>query len=99
MTTSFGTASLWRWSCSIWSRLNSPSSTWSMLMSNGAKQKIRPFPWKCRNCRQVAVSPAIVSYPARLEHDGRVYEFTVDGLKAPQCQNCHEIFPDAEANR
>jgi putative zinc finger/helix-turn-helix YgiT family protein len=67
-----------------------------MLMSNA---KTKPFPWKCRKCGQAAVRPAVVSYPAKMEHDGRVYEFTVRGLRAPRCENCREVFPDAQANR
>jgi putative zinc finger/helix-turn-helix YgiT family protein len=63
------------------------------------RARVKPFPWKCRNCGKIAVRSAIVSYAVELEYDGRTYKFTVDGLKSPQCQECQEIFPDAEANR
>jgi putative zinc finger/helix-turn-helix YgiT family protein len=61
--------------------------------------KVRPFPWKCQNCGKMAVHSAVVKYPTEIEYDGRVYSFTVDGLKTPQCRECHEVFPDAEANQ
>ena len=59
----------------------------------------KPFPWKCRECGKIAVRADIVSYPAMVEHDGRLYEFIVNGLKAPKCFECGEVYPDAEANR
>jgi putative zinc finger/helix-turn-helix YgiT family protein len=61
--------------------------------------KIKPFPWKCRNCGKMAVRRARVSYPVDVEYDGRKYKILVKGLKSPQCQKCHRIFPDAKANR
>jgi putative zinc finger/helix-turn-helix YgiT family protein len=61
-------------------------------------EKARPFPWKCRKCGKDEVRPAIVDYPVEIEHDGRLYTFTVNGLKSPQCQSCQEIYPDSEAN-
>src|SRR5260370_41100292 len=61
--------------------------------------KIKPFPWKCQNCGKTAVRPATVCYPVEVEYDGRRYKIMGKGLKAPQCQKCRQIFPDAKANR
>jgi len=61
--------------------------------------KTKPFPWKCQNCGQRAVHDDVVSYPVSVEYDNRTYNLTVPGLKAPRCQKCGEVFPDAEANR
>ncbi len=69
-------------------------------MNRPAKNvKTKPFPWKCRHCGQNAVTVGVVSYPVKVEYDGRVYEFQVDGLKTPRCENCGQVFPDAEANQ
>ena len=58
----------------------------------------KPFPWKCQNCGRIAVRREIVTYPVDIEYDGRVYSITIKGLNAPQCRECHGVFPDAEAN-
>ncbi len=60
--------------------------------------KTKPFPWKCQDCFKKAVYPAVVDYPIAIEYDGRTYNIIVKGLKAPQCKECHGIFPDSEAN-
>jgi putative zinc finger/helix-turn-helix YgiT family protein len=63
------------------------------------KAKTKPFPWKCQNCGKRAVYDEVISYPATIEHDYRTYNFTVNGLRVPQCRECGAVFPDAEANR
>jgi putative zinc finger/helix-turn-helix YgiT family protein len=69
------------------------------MNSNNQASPVRPFPWKCPNCGKKAVRLEIVSYPVEVHHDGRLHQFTVDGLKTPKCQECGEVFPDAEADR
>lgn len=55
----------------------------------------RPYPWKCRSCGEKALGPAVVDYPATMEHDGRPYSFVVPGLHLLECVACHErVLPD-----
>ncbi len=56
----------------------------------------RPYPWKCRNCRERRVVPVTADYSADMEHDGRVYPVTVKDLEILQCENCNaRTLPDA----
>lgn len=60
----------------------------------------RPFPWKCRECRERAVSPATVDYVTELEHDGRLYPVTVNDLTVLRCEKCGSMqLPDASHER
>ncbi|HEV7222837.1 MAG TPA: type II TA system antitoxin MqsA family protein [Pirellulales bacterium] len=59
----------------------------------------KPFPWKCGNCGERSVAPALVGYSAEMEHDGRIYLVSVPALRAPRCANCGEIVLDDAANR
>lgn len=61
--------------------------------------KTAPYPWKCGQCRQRAVEPAVVSYTVEAEHDGRSYTVAIPDLKTPRCQNCGELVLDSAANR
>ena len=55
----------------------------------------RPFPWKCRSCGQKTLAPLQVNYPAKMEHDGKEYSFTVPDLELLECSECHErVLPD-----
>src|SRR5206468_3107983 len=61
---------------------------------------VRPYPWKCRVCRERAVNPVVVDYTAELEHDGRVYPVTVNGLEILRCEKCGaQQLPDAAQGR
>src|ERR1022692_1383057 len=68
-------------------------------MNKNSTARTKPFPWKCRECGQIAVYSNIVSHTVEIEHDARVYKTVVKGLVTPQCRNCGAIFPDADANR
>jgi putative zinc finger/helix-turn-helix YgiT family protein len=61
---------------------------------------MKPFPWKCGECRQRAVTPVTLpSYSAELEHDGRKYQVAVTDLRVAQCEKCGTIMLDDAANR
>jgi putative zinc finger/helix-turn-helix YgiT family protein len=60
---------------------------------------LKPFPWKCGNCRERAINPAVLQeYSADLEHDGRRYRVTVSDLRVARCDNCGTIMLDDSAN-
>jgi len=55
----------------------------------------RPYPWKCRTCREGSVNPATVDYTAEMEHDGRSYAITIPRLDILECGTCHaRMLPD-----
>jgi putative zinc finger/helix-turn-helix YgiT family protein len=58
---------------------------------------MKAFPHKCSNCRKQSVSPVIEDYSAALEHDGRSYSITVQGLSVLVCSECGERMLDREA--
>jgi len=49
---------------------------------------MRPFPWKWRVCNEQALKPIEVDYSAEMEHDGRLYTFTVPNLEILECEAC-----------
>ena len=56
----------------------------------------RPYPWKCRECGKQTLKPVVVDYSTEMEHDGRLYTFTVPNLEILECEDCHNrILPDA----
>lgn len=59
----------------------------------------KPFPWKCGNCGRRSVKPAMTPYSVDMEHDGRTYSVSIDGLEAPRCEECGEVVLDDHANR
>lgn len=68
-------------------------------MNNENNQpKIRPFPWKCGNCRQREVYPIEEEYTIEIVHDGRSYTVTLPSLRRFRCRNCGEVDLDDEAN-
>jgi putative zinc finger/helix-turn-helix YgiT family protein len=61
---------------------------------------MKPFPWKCGECRERAVHPATLdAYTAELAHDGRTYRVTVSQLSVARCERCGAIILDDAANR
>ncbi|HYV39424.1 MAG TPA: type II TA system antitoxin MqsA family protein [Gemmataceae bacterium] len=66
---------------------------------NKPANRVRPYPWKCRNCGKIAVHPAVVTYEVDIEYEGKAYHVVTEKLPAPQCRECHSIYPDAQANR
>lgn len=62
------------------------------------QRSTRPFPWKCGQCGQRSVEPAIVDYSTSIEHDAQTYEIGVADLGVFRCQACGEMVLDDEAN-
>jgi putative zinc finger/helix-turn-helix YgiT family protein len=53
---------------------------------------MKPFPWKCSECREQAVSPVTLpKYSTQLDHDGKTYEVVVKDFEVLRCANCGEI--------
>lgn len=48
----------------------------------------RPFPWRCRQCRQDQVFLDTVPYTAVVRHDGREYTINISRLTLPMCRAC-----------
>ena len=55
------------------------------------KPKRRPFPWRCPECLQEAVRPAVVSYNAEVKHDGKTHAVEIPALRVPRCEACAEL--------
>jgi putative zinc finger/helix-turn-helix YgiT family protein len=60
--------------------------------------RVRPFPWKCGDCRQRAVYPARFAYACEFALDDERYTVSVPDLEAPRCQNCGAIVMIDTAN-
>jgi len=60
---------------------------------------MKPYPWKCRTCREMGVHPARITYTTDVEHDGRVYPVVIDALDVLRCDRCGAIVLDDQANR
>jgi DNA-binding transcriptional regulator YiaG len=58
----------------------------------------KPFPWKCGNCREKAVTRATVPYSVDVRHDWDVHHVTIPDLVVPKCENCGELILDDLAN-
>jgi hypothetical protein len=50
----------------------------------------RPFPWRCRNCREMSVVPQRIDYQDTVRFDGRLVSFLAPDIEIPICQNCGE---------
>lgn len=60
---------------------------------------MKPYPWKCPNCRQRALSPVtLAAYTMKGEHDGRDYDVTVRNLTALKCSDCGTLVLDDAAD-
>jgi hypothetical protein len=71
-----------------------------MPMNNDANpREIRPFPWKCGDCRQREVYPVEEEYTTEVVHDGRSYTVTVPSLRVFRCRNCGAGVLDTAANQ
>ena len=61
---------------------------------------MKPFPWKCGECRERAIYPAVLeTYTTEMDHDGKTYPISVSSFEVMQCRNCGEIVLDDDANR
>jgi putative zinc finger/helix-turn-helix YgiT family protein len=59
----------------------------------------RTYPKRCGKCGQQARQLATVAYATTIEHDGRAYRVEVPALTVPQCDNCHAVSMDDEADQ
>jgi putative zinc finger/helix-turn-helix YgiT family protein len=50
--------------------------------------KIKPFPWRCPECRQKTVWMVRRDYKTSAQHDGVLYELTVRDADVPTCSHC-----------
>jgi putative zinc finger/helix-turn-helix YgiT family protein len=61
---------------------------------------MKPFPWKCGECRERAVRPATLdTHTSELDHDGRTHLITVRPFSVARCERCGAIVLDDAANR
>ncbi len=58
-----------------------------------------PFPWLCPNCGQADVWPTIINYQAKMNYEGRSYEFEVRDLEVFECRKCGEQLFNNDADR
>lgn len=63
-------------------------------MNEKLRRQRKPFPWRCSACRMKEVDLRTVSYRAKVNHDGRVYELEITEFEVPQCQSCGEMIFD-----
>jgi putative zinc finger/helix-turn-helix YgiT family protein len=59
---------------------------------------MKPFPWKCRTCRKVAVAQVTIPYTTEVQHDGRTYSVQLPALEVLRCSECGAIVLDDAAN-
>lgn len=59
---------------------------------------VKPYPWKCAQCRQRTVNPTTIDYSTTIEHDGRTYELHVPQLSVARCETCGQVVLDDDAN-
>ena len=73
-----------------------------MSQTNSISEKpllaCRPYPWKCGECKERTVKPAIVEYTLSIAHDGRTYTVTVPDLEIPRCEKCGYMVMISDAN-
>ncbi len=55
-------------------------------------ERSRRYPIRCIECGKVEVRPAIVDKAVRKNHDGRVYDLTVEKLPVNICAACGETY-------
>ena len=50
----------------------------------------KPFPWRCRNCREMSVVPQRIDYQDRVRYDDRMVSYLARDIEIPICRNCGE---------
>lgn len=64
-----------------------------------ATPSVKPFPWRCGECKEKTVAPRRIEYTTDATHDGRTYTITINDLEIIACSKCGKaILPD-ESNR
>ena len=59
----------------------------------------RPYPWKCGDCKERSVKPAVVEYTCTIAYDGGKYTVTVPDLEIPRCEKCGYMVMISEASQ
>lgn len=59
----------------------------------------RPFPWRCRKCREVELAPAKVRYTATVKHHGRTHKVRVPDLHVLKCRSCGALVFQNDAHQ
>jgi len=49
-----------------------------------------PFPWRCRNCRQMSVVPQRIDYQDTVRYDDHLVSYLARDIEIPICRNCGE---------
>jgi putative zinc finger/helix-turn-helix YgiT family protein len=63
-------------------------------------ESVKPYPWTCGACCTKNVRPVVAAnYKTQIEHDGRLYDITVEDLPVHQCHKCYDILLGEEASR
>jgi hypothetical protein len=57
----------------------------------------KPFPWRCKTCREQAVYETVLDYVGTRFYDSGEITVKVPGLKTPKCVKCGQVAPDDEA--
>jgi hypothetical protein len=61
-----------------------------MLQTKKHPAADKPFPWRCRQCRQEKVFLARIDYTCDINYDGRLVSITTRDVELPVCSNCGE---------
>ena len=48
----------------------------------------KPFPWRCAECGEKAIRPAVVDHSVQVKHENIVHDVRVDRLPVNKCENC-----------
>src|SRR5437868_526758 len=68
--------------------------------SNTSIARSKPAPWRCGNCKEKEMRPAVIRYASEATHDGRRYPIVVDNLSVFRCSNCgNTILPDESSRQ
>lgn len=51
-------------------------------------------PERCSECGMLDVYPDVISYTARVRHDGSLYTFAVSNLQVCKCRSCDDVLFD-----
>jgi transcriptional regulator with XRE-family HTH domain len=63
-----------------------------------AKSQPSPFPWRCGECGQERVEPAVVPYTAKVKYNGQVHSVDIPGLPVLRCAACGVLLFNNDSN-
>ena len=50
------------------------------------RREPQPFPHFCPECGETRVFPETITHPTALQHEGRLYDYTVPNLTVNKCR-------------